>query len=106
MPPVSVVRSAGQLRIAVERVTPKHSRLVLGSHRSIHFWDEIPVAVVSGEVIWHRGDPSGALTKMLDEIEPKNAPRINCSASEFDFTLGQALTLTGLPLTRLQDESK
>jgi hypothetical protein len=99
---VAFSKSRAQSTIAIGRVSGKHTWLRFGEGHEIHFWDSEPIAVFSGGCIWFRSAPSGAVTKMLASLEPRDAPRINQSAAEFDFTIGQVLTLAGLPLTRIE----
>lgn len=107
MPAAKVtVEPARCQRFVIGQISSRWMRLHFANGRELYFYNGSPIALFDGSYLWHHHDPSPAITRTLNLIEPQNAPRINCSAAEFDFAVGQALTMTGLPLTRLQEGGK
>jgi hypothetical protein len=93
------VESRAQQDIFAERLTPKHTKITFGNAEAIHFFDGKPVAVESAGILYHHTEQTSATTKLFNETL-STAPHIRCSASDFDFILGQLLLKAGLPLTR------
>jgi hypothetical protein len=93
------VESRAASGIANTKLSTKHTKMTFAAGEEIHFWDSIPVAVVSAGIVYHHAPSESAVTKMLHEIVP-TAPHIREAADEFDFIVGQVLVKAGLPLTR------
>lgn len=82
----------------------KASELHLTKDDVLIYWQELPIAVISGGFIYyHVPSPSAAITRLIDGYANDGArsrPCVALSAADFDFTVGSLLTRVGLSLTR------
>lgn len=84
--------------VLITRHSPKVTELTLGKS-AVVFYEDTPIIVSTGGVVYFNGDKSGHRTRVINEWSP-DYPHTRLAASEFDFVVGQVLSQTAAHLIR------
>lgn len=103
MPTISLPKSRGWLLLAVNRLSPKASVLLV-PEASILLWEGKPLAVDTGGCIYFPDVTlPGAAVRAMNAWKVMH-PQVRLPIAQWDFTLGSALIRAGLQLTRQSKE--